>query len=364
MIFSIVPITESNWFLTYKKQIITLSIIFISLVLFSIISIGIGPVSIAPSVVVKILADKLGLIVLDNSLSQFSAIVFGIRLPRVIMAILIGATLAISGAALQGLFRNPLADPTLIGVSSGSALAAAAVIILGGGVTTLLPNFIATALLPISAFLGGLIATWLVYVISTRSGRTSVATMLLAGIAINALAASGIGYLIFTANDVQIRDITFWTLGSIGSSVWDTVFKTAPFLFISIIGLPLLSKQMNVMLVGETGAKHLGINTERIKKLVILLAALGIGSAVAVSGIIGFVGLVVPHLLRLIIGPDHRFLMPGSILLGALLLLSSDLFARMIAIPAELPIGIVTSTIGAPFFLWLLVRKRSVTQYL
>lgn len=356
--------TASNWFFRYKKQTITLITLFLGLIVFAIISIGVGPVSITPSVVVQILAEKIGWVELDESFAQVSAIVYSIRLPRVIMAVLIGSALAISGAALQGLFRNPLADPTLIGVSSGSALAAAFIIILGNKLTALLPGFIAGALLPIAAFCGGLIATWLVYIISTKAGKTSVATMLLAGIAINALAAAGIGYLIFTADDIQIRDITFWTLGSIGGSTWDTVFKTTPFLLISILGLPLLSKQMNVMLLGEHGAKHLGVNTEFIKKTVIILAALGIGSAVAVSGIIGFVGLVVPHLLRLFIGPDHRFLMPGSILLGALLLLSSDLFARMVAIPAELPIGIVTSTIGAPFFLWLLVRKRSVAQYL
>ncbi|MEQ9265749.1 MAG: iron chelate uptake ABC transporter family permease subunit [Balneolaceae bacterium] len=353
-----------KWLIRYKKQSITLSVLFIGLIFFAIISIGTGPVTIAPKIVIQILASKLGWLELDDSFSQFSAIVFSIRLPRVIMAMLIGATLAVSGAALQGLFRNPLADPTLIGVSSGSALAAASIIILGAQLSVFLPAFISNALLPIASFCGGLLATWLVYIISTKSGKTSVATMLLAGIAINALAAAGIGYLIFTADDIQIRDITFWTLGSIGSSIWDTVFKTAPFLLISLIGLPLLSKHMNIMLLGESEARHLGVNTQLIKKTVIVLAALGIGSAVAVSGIIGFVGLVVPHLLRLVIGPDHRFLMPGSILLGALLLLSSDLFARMIAVPAELPIGIVTSTIGAPFFLWLLVRKRSVANYL
>lgn len=364
MSFSTAISQFTRWLVRYKKQSLTLFVLFLGLVFFAIISIGLGPVSIAPSIVVQILASKLGWTELDSSFSQFSAIVFSIRLPRVIMAMLIGATLAVSGAALQGLFRNPLADPTLIGVSSGSALAAASVIILGSQLTLFLPDYISGALLPIASFCGGLVATWVVYIISTKSGKTSVATMLLAGIAINALAAAGIGYLIFSADDIQIRDITFWTLGSIGSSVWDTVFKTAPFLLISILGLPLLSKKMNVMLLGESGARHLGINTELIKKTVIVLAALGIGSAVAVSGIIGFVGLVVPHLLRLIIGPDHRFLMPGSVLLGALLLLSSDLFARMVVIPAELPIGIVTSTIGAPFFLWLLVRKRSVARYL
>lgn len=349
-----------QFFKRYRFPVLSIFILFLGLIGFTIISIGLGPVSIPPSDVVQILLSKTGFTHLDEDLTQFSAIINSIRLPRVIMAILIGATLAVSGAALQGLFRNPLADPTLIGVSSGAAFAASIVIIFSANLAAFLPNFIAVSLLPIAAFAGGLGATWLVYVIASKNGTTSVGTMLLAGIAINALAAAGIGYLIFTADDNQIRDLTFWTLGSISGTVWDTVFRTSPFLFITIVGLQFLSKQMNILLLGEHEARHLGLNTERIKKLIIGLSALGIGAAVAVSGIIGFIGLVVPHLIRLIIGPDHRFLMPASVLLGALLLLASDLFARMVVSPAELPIGIVTSTIGAPFFLWLLIRKRNL----
>lgn len=349
----------------FRNNYLFLGLLTIALLAFAIISIGIGPVSIEPKIVLKVFANKLGIIdFAEDELVQSSAIVYSIRLPRVILAVLVGATLAISGAALQGLFRNPLADPTLIGVSSGSALAASFVIIMGAQLFSFLPSYLYSALLPISAFLGGLAATLLVYIISTRKGKTNIATMLLAGIAVNAIAAAGIGFLIFTADDIQIRDLTFWTLGSLGGSVWNTVLKSAPFLLITIIGLPFFSKQMNVMLLGENEAKYLGINTQFVKKAIIILATLGIGASVAVSGIIGFVGLVVPHLLRLIIGPDHRFLMPGSIILGALLLLASDLFARMVVIPAELPIGIVTSAIGAPFFLWLLIRNRSLSSYL
>ncbi len=340
----------------YRKPYLTFIVLLIGLIAFSIMAVGVGPVSISSSEVIRILANKLGFISFeDGELAQYQAIVLSIRLPRVIIAILIGATLAVTGAALQGLFRNPLADPTLIGVSSGSALAAACVIVFGVNLGVLLP---------LAAFIGGLGATYLVYLISSKAGKTSVTTMLLAGIAINALAAAGIGYLIFNADDNQIRDLTFWTLGSISGATWEVVYKSAPFLIISCIGLPFFSKQMNVMLLGENEAKYLGIDTERVKKVIIFLSALGIGAAVAVSGIIGFVGLVVPHLLRLIIGPDHRFLIPNSILLGALLLLASDLFARMAVIPAELPIGIVTSTIGAPFFLWLLIRNKSLSNFL
>jgi len=352
-------------FSKFSKSSVLLAGLFISLISFAILSVGIGAVSIEPSVVLKVFANKLGFLdFAEDELVQSSAIIYSIRLPRVILAILVGATLAISGAALQGLFRNPLADPTLIGVSSGSALAAAFVIILGAQMFSFLPEYLYSALLPISAFVGGLIATLLVYTISTSAGKTNIATMLLAGIAVNAVAAAGIGFLVFSADDVQIRDLTFWTLGSLGGSVWNTVAKSAPFLLITIIGLPFFSKQMNVMLLGEHEARYLGVNTQFVKKAIIFLATLGIGASVAVSGIIGFVGLVVPHLLRLMIGPDHKFLMPGSILMGALLLLASDLFARMVVIPAELPIGIVTSAIGAPFFLWLLIRNRSLSAYL
>ncbi len=357
--------SESSFFnfSRLSRSTALLVLLFLLLIVFAIISIGTGPVSVEPSIVLKVFANKLGFIEFaEDELVQSSAIVYSIRTPRVILAILVGATLAISGAALQGLFRNPLADPTLIGVSSGSALAAAFVIIFGAQIFAFLPTLVAESLLPVSAFLGGLLATFLVYIISTRSGKTNVATMLLAGIAINALAAAGIGFLIFSADDVQIRDLTFWTLGSLGGSVWPTVYKSAPFLLVTIVGLPFFSKQMNVMLLGENEAKYLGVNTQFVKKVIILLSTLGIGAAVAVSGIIGFIGLVVPHLLRLMIGPDHRFLMAGSVLLGALLLLASDLFARMVVIPAELPIGIVTSAIGAPFFLWLLVRNTSLSS--
>ena len=338
--------------------------LFVGLLLFAVFSIGIGPVQIKSGLVANILWSKLLTLPLPEEYEAYSAIIFSIRLPRTILAILIGAALAVAGAALQGLFRNPLADPGLIGVSGGSAFAAAFIIILGNQFLSDLPPLIGSLMLPVSAFLGGLISTWLVYFISTKAGKTNVATMLLAGIAVNALAVAGIGFLIFGADDDQIRDLTFWQLGSLGGTVWFTVFKAAPFLIISIIGLPLLSKQMNVILLGENEARHLGINTEFVKKAVIILSALGIGAAVAVSGTIGFVGLVVPHLLRLIIGPDHRFLMPASVLFGALLLLASDLFARTIVAPAELPIGIVTATIGAPFFLWLLLRNRSSINFL
>lgn len=353
-----------TWLIFYKKSLFILCLLLLLLFILLIISIGTGPVHIPWHVAFSIIFDLKIPSEYSHQIDQFSAIIIGIRLPRVLLTILVGATLSVAGASLQGLFRNPLADPSLIGVSSGSALAAAVTIILGNYFIQYLPSNIIPFLLPMAAFLGGLLSTFIVYVISTNNGQTSVMTMLLAGIAINALAGAGIGFLVYLADDLQNRDLTFWTLGSLGSSTWETLYKATPFLTISLIGLPFFARPLNVMLLGESEATHLGIRTQVVKKVVILLSAFGIGAAVAVSGIIGFIGLVVPHLLRLSLGPDHRFLLPGSILLGSLLLLISDLFARMIVIPAELPIGIVTSCMGAPFFLWLLIKNRNLNYYL
>jgi iron complex transport system permease protein len=259
---------------------------------------------------------------------------------------------------MQGLFRNPLADPGLIGVSSGASLAAVVTIVLGSTVFGAWGDALGAFLLPAAAFAGGVLATLVVYRLATRNGQTSVATMLLAGIAINALAGAGTGLMIFIADDDQLRDLTFWTLGSLGGATWTRLAVVGPCLLGGMLAAPLLSRSLNALLLGESEARHLGIRTERVKQVVILLAAGVVGAAVAVSGVIGFVGLVVPHLLRLAVGPDHRVLVPGSAFLGGALLLGADVLARTIVAPAELPIGIVTALVGAPFFLWLLLRDR------
>jgi len=321
-------------------------------------SLAIGAVTIAPGQVLAILGDQVGLPLPWAYETRQELVLTGIRLPRVLLAIGVGGGLAVSGAVMQGLFRNPLADPSLIGVSSGAALAAVVAIVLGSTVLGAWTDTLGAFLLPAAAFAGGVIATLVVYRLATREGRTSVATMLLAGIAINALAGAGTGLMIFIADDDQLRDLTFWTLGSLGGATWERLAVVGPCLLGGMLVAPLLARPLNALLLGEGEALHLGINTERVKKLVIVLAALVVGAAVAVSGIIGFIGLVVPHLLRLAVGPDHRVLVPGSALLGGALLLGADLLARMIVAPAELPIGIVTALLGAPFFLWLLLRDR------
>ncbi|MFC6215535.1 FecCD family ABC transporter permease, partial [Fodinicurvata halophila] len=272
---------------------------------------------------------------------------------------LAGAGLAVSGAALQGLFRNPLADPGLIGVSSGAALAAATTIVFGGTLFAGVPPAVLPYLLPLGAFGGGLLAVLLAYRLASGHGQTDVATLLLAGVALNAIAGAGIGLLIFASDDQQLRDLNFWMLGSVAGANWSALLPALAFLVLPLLALPFMGRALNVLLLGETEAEHLGFRVERTKKAVLLLAALATGAAVALCGIIGFVGLVVPHLVRLAVGPDHRFLLPASAVLGAALLLLADLLARTLVLPAELPIGIVTSCVGGPFFLWMLLRQRA-----
>lgn len=348
----------------YKKSLVVLTGLVFALFWLIVISVGIGAVSVSPAQVVSILADKAGLPRFAEFEPVQEAIILNIRLPRVVLAVVTGAALAISGAAMQGLFRNPLADPGLVGVSSGAALATAIAMIATGSITAAWMEPMAMFLVPAAAFAGGTLATVLVYNLATDRGRTDVATMLLAGIAVNAMAGAVIGFMIFMANDDQLRDYTFWTLGSLGGATWGSVWVVLPLLLAAIFFLPRLSKGLNAMLLGEAEARHLGVRVENLKKLIVLFVGLAVGAAVSVSGMIGFVGLVVPHILRLWIGPDHRFLLPGSAILGGMLLLGSDLLARTAVAPAELPIGVITASAGAPFFLWLLLKNRKTGQYL
>ncbi|HUP91905.1 MAG TPA: iron ABC transporter permease [Solimonas sp.] len=286
------------------------------------------------------------------------ATVLELRLPRVVLALLLGAALAEAGAAMQGLFRNPLADPGLVGVSSGAALAAVGVIVLGARFTWF-ADFPASWLLPLATFAGGALAAWVVARLAQVDGHTRVATMLLAGLAINAIAGAGIGFLAHVADDLALRTMTFWMFGSLGKAGWHEIAVAAPLLVAAVLLLPREARALNALLLGEAEAGHLGIAVERLKRRVSFLIVLAVGASVALAGIIGFVGLVVPHLVRLCAGPDHRTLLPASGLLGALLLLLADLGARTLLAPAELPIGILTALVGGPFFLALLVRFRN-----
>ena len=285
-------------------------------------------------------------------------VLWSIRLPRIAFAIVIGALLAVSGAIMQGLFRNPLADPALVGVSGGAALTTAAMIVVGDRYLASAGHSITAELMPLAAFVGALAATMLLYRIATREGRTSIAMFLLAGLAIAAIANAGLGLLVFLADDRQLRDINFWMLGSLSGATWSKVAAVTPFLVGALIAVPVIGRGLDMLVLGEAEAFYSGIPVERLKRACIVLVAAVTGAAVSLSGVIGFVGIVVPHLLRLAIGPGHRWLLPAAMLFGAALLLVADTFARTLVAPAELPIGIVTAAIGAPFFLYLLLRQR------
>ena len=283
-------------------------------------------------------------------------VVHDIRLPRLVLGALIGASLAMAGAAIQGLFRNPLADPGLIGVSSGAALAAVMLIVLGNTVFASWFEFAGWLALPIAAFTGGGLVTWVIYKIATHSDSPQVTTMILAGVAITALCGAATGLLTYVADDAELRTLTFWSMGSLAAVTWADVAVSAPWLIAAIILFPLTAKALNVLLMGEAVSGHLGIPVSFIRKFIFLLTAIAVGAGVAVAGMIGFIGLVVPHLVRLAVGPNHHWLLPLSGVAGATLLLLADLLARTIVAPAELPIGLITSLIGGPFFLWLLLQ--------
>lgn len=287
-------------------------------------------------------------------------VLFDIRMPRTLLGALIGAALGVSGAMMQGLFRNPLADPGLIGVSAGSSLAAVAAIVLAGYLPAAIASLVGTYLLPLSAFAGGLVTTLILYKVSTRGGETSIATMLLAGIALGALTGAVTGLLIFKSDDSQLRDFTFWSMGSLGAATWQRVWSILPFILALLVAMPFLSRGLNALLLGEAEAFHMGYDTQKLKRILIVVVAAATGAAVSAAGAIGFVGIVVPHLLRLLIGPDHRLLLPGCALLGASLLVAADMVSRSIVAPAELPIGIIMAVIGAPVFLSILLGRRSL----
>jgi iron complex transport system permease protein len=277
-----------------------------------------------------------------------------IRLPRLLLGVMAGAALGLTGALMQGLFRNPLADPGLIGVSGGAALAAAVTITLGAAWFGDMPRALGSWTLVLTAFLGGLIVTALIYLLAQSEGGTRVGLMLLGGVAINALAGAGLGYLSFIATDEQLRSLQFWLLGSLGGARWSAVtLVTGIVVLAGAVGLT-LARELNALAMGEAQATLLGVDVERTKRRVILVTALAVGAVTATTGIIGFIGLVAPHCVRLIAGPDHRGVLPGSALLGAVLVLAADAAARTLAQPAELPLGVLTATVGVPFFLVLL----------
>lgn len=334
-----------------KKVMVLLACLLIICVMFSLLS---GAAQLDTR---QVIFDLLG--VSDQPLLlRDHIILYDVRLPRTVLGVLVGASLAVSGVMMQGIFRNPLADPGIVGVGTGAGLGAVLFIVLGQTILAPVSAFLGIYNVPIAAFIGGMITTWLLYRVSTSRGRTSVMTMLLAGIALGALAGAVMGILIFIANDNQLRDLTFWGLGSLAGATEIKVFSILPFMLFLLVGLPFMMKGLNALALGEAAAHHMGIQVQYLKNMAILLVGAATGASVAVTGGIGFVGIVVPHILRLLIGPDHRYLIPASALLGACILLCADVIARQIVAPAELPIGIVMSFIGGPVFLWILLKRR------
>ncbi|EKO3402541.1 iron ABC transporter permease [Vibrio fluvialis] len=318
----------------------------------AIYSITVGPMNIS-------FRDSLSSLLLqsDDIAKHINLVIHEIRFPRTLLCMLVGAILALCGTVMQGLFRNPLAEPGIIGVSAGASLGAALAIVLLGNLNVD-ARWMNAITLPLCAFLGGALTTIVVYRLGTNKFGTSVTIMLLAGVAISAVSGAGIGYLNYVADDQMLRDLTLWSMGSFAGANWQSITLCG----ITLLGLYFYftrrAMALNALLLGESEARHLGIPIQRLKRALIVLSAVGVGVTVSAAGMIGFVGLVVPHLGRMLVGPDHRNLLPVSALLGALLLTIADMFARVAAAPAELPIGIVTALVGAPFFLYLLFQQK------
>jgi iron complex transport system permease protein len=319
----------------------------------AIVSLSVGTISIPLS---DILSALFAIMSGGGENFQFNSIILDIRLPRMLLALLVGAVLAVLGTVMQGLFRNPLADPSLVGVSGGASVGASVVIVsVGGAVASPLAGL---SLISLGAFIGGVISTLIVYRVATSSMGTSVTTMLLAGIAIGAIAGAFNSLLSYFSDNQMLRQISVWQMGNLGGANWLKVGIMAVVSGLMLLILSSQAKSLNALLLGESEARHLGIDEQKVKRKLIFLTALGVGVSVALAGLIGFIGLIIPHIVRLLIGPDHRWLLPATALSGASLLMIADSIARVVVLPAELPTGILTALLGAPFFIALLIRQR------
>lgn len=340
---------------TGQRRRLALIVMAGGLVFVSFLSLSSGAASIGLAKTAEILAEAVGVVVSDAAPHE-RAVILVVRSPRILLGFGVGGGLALAGALMQGLFRNPLADPTLVGISAGAMFGAASMMVLGGNLPFAVPPFISGLLIPLAAFAGAQMAGALLLRLSVRDGYTDVTTMLLAGIAINAMGFAGTSGLTYVATDEQLRSLAFWTMGSLGAATWSNVAVVGPLLAVFCLFAVRLARPLDAMLLGEAEAQHLGIAVERIKRRALLFTSMLVGLSVALCGMIGFVGLVVPHVLRLGFGPGHRFLLPTTLLVGPALILLADLLARTVVAPAELPIGVVTALVGGPFFLTLLRR--------
>ena len=334
------------------------SALLVILLLMVVLSTRMGAANISYNQILDFILDFLGRKSYGETNPILESLFFQIRLPRTFMCFIVGAALSVSGALMQSLFRNPIVEPGLVGTSAGSALGASLMFVFSKSTIFGVFSFLGDLLLPVCAFTGGLVATSIVYKFSSYYGKVNVATMILAGIAVNAMAAGGTGFLSYIARDPQARSIIFWNLGTFSGADWKSVIIVSiSTLFCFLIALR-FSKQLNALQLGETEAVYLGYNIERMKVQLILTNTLMVSIATSMVGVISFVGLTVPHLLRLMKGSDNRYLIIGSALLGAVVMIVADILARVIIAPAEMPIGIITAFVGAPVFLWLLYKNR------
>lgn len=339
-------------------QNLLLSLMGTSLIILAVFSVTVGAFPVSLKGTISVLLNQLGIPTAAHSVQEANLLMH-IRIPRILLAILVGGGLGIAGAALQGLFRNPLVEPGLIGVSSGGALFAV-IFIVFGAYFPFLTGIFGSFALPLFAFVGGLINVSLVYSMANNQGKTDISLLILAGVALTALSGALIGLALFYADEAALRNFTFWSLGDVGGANWDKV-KIAFFLILLPSCLMAFQfRNLNALAIGENEAFHMGVNVQQVKYTVLLLSALVVGVGVSMTGTIGFVGLIVPHLIRLQFGADHRLVLPGSFLLGAMLLTGADLLARTIVMPAELPIGIITAIIGSPFFIWLIINVKKI----
>ncbi|MCF6766398.1 iron ABC transporter permease [Thiotrichales bacterium 19S3-7] len=338
--------STSRFYQFRKKQLIILSLLMVILLISFCLALACGSIHIS-------FFEMLNNLFFDHSLNHM--ILIHLRLPRILATILIGASLAISGVLMQGILRNPLADPALLGMTSGASLMAVLFMLF----ITYLPftNFLLLWGLPISAFIGSLMITWIIYRLSVRNSQPQIALLVLAGVAINALAGAFIGLLTFFANDNELRSITFWSMGSFAQVNWWVLLTALPLFIIALVFLRKIYAFLNAMSFGENQAKSFGIDINLEKKKAIIAIALLVGLSTAIAGPIGFIGLIIPHILRLVVGCNHRILLPTSALAGAILLTIADTLARTIVSPSELPIGLLTALIGSPYFIWLLINQ-------
>ncbi len=328
------------------KRSVTLAILAAALLVTVLLALSIGPVHIDVRAILGILLGRDG-----DWPDIHETIILDVRLPRVLLGALVGAALAVAGCAMQGLFRNPMASPYVLGLSSAAAFGASLAILLGASLASMALS------VPLLAFAFTLLTAFGVYSIARVGGQVPVETLLLAGIAIGAFFSAQVSLLKFLAGD-ELRDIVFWIMGGLWAAGWDELALVAPLIVLSVGALLVMARPLNALLLGEGAALDLGVEVERTKLMVLTFSALATAAAISVAGIIGFVGLIVPHIVRIFVGPDHRVLLPASVMAGAIFLIWCDTVARMVIAPSELPVGVVTASLGAPFFLYLLRHRR------